>query len=86
MRLAELLESLGFMGSFSPHTHPVPTSLSLSEKLLEPIASAYLLCIMGCSVPEDWLGREEKPEERRKWSQGRETKPSSAQGRLLFRA
>lgn len=43
------------MGSFS-HTHSSPTTLSLSEKLLEPIAMAYLLCIMGCLVPEDWLG------------------------------
>lgn len=35
-----------------------------SEKPLEPIAMAYLLCIMGCSVPEDWLGWEERLEEK----------------------
>lgn len=74
----------GVYGLFLSLTHSLPTSLSLSEKLLEPIALAYLLCIMGCSVPEDWLGWEERPEERRKWTRGRETKQSSAQGRLLL--
>lgn len=54
-----------------PHTHT--TSLSpFSEKLSGPIAMAYLLRIMGRSVPEDRLGWEERPEERRKWSRGRE--------------
>lgn len=38
------------------HTQSLPTLLSFSENPLEPRALAYLLCIMGCSVPEDWLG------------------------------
>lgn len=51
---------------FPPHTQPLPDLLFLSEKLLEPMALAYLLCIMVCSVPEDWLGREEKVEPKEK--------------------
>lgn len=55
------------MGSLFPlthtHTHFLPR-FPFSEKPLEPIALAYLLCIIGCSVPEDWLGRHERPEEK----------------------
>lgn len=54
---------MGFLSSLSfPLTLCV--ALSLSEVLVEPIAMAYLLCIIGCSVPEDWLGREESWETR----------------------
>lgn len=62
----------GVYGLFLSLTHTrLPTLLSLSDKLLEPIAMAYLLCIMGCSVPEDWFGWEARPEERRKWRRSR---------------
>lgn len=83
MRLAKLLESLGFMGLVLSltHTRCLPCSPFFLRSFLEPIALAYLLCIMGRSVPEDRLGWEERPEER-SGSQGRETKESSAQGSL----